>query len=63
MDYVEDEMTFFENSYMEGDSIDFYNEHRVYLADMSAKKKAALKVNKQSVETLMLQKATGKPVT
>ena len=30
MDYVEDEMTIIENSYMEGESIYFYNERRVW---------------------------------
>ena len=47
----------------EGDKLEFYNARRKYKLDLAASNKAALTELKQSTETLVQQKASGKPVT
>ena len=47
----------------EGDKLEFYNERRKYKLDLAASNKAALSLLKQSTETLIEQKESGKPVT
>ena len=47
----------------EGDKLEFYNERRKYKLDLAASNKAALSLLKQSTQTLIEQKESGKPVT
>ena len=48
---------------VEGDKLELKNERRIYKAEMSMNKKLMAEANKQSTETLMAQRMTGKPAT
>ena len=48
---------------VEGDKLEQYNERRVYAAEMSVNKNSVAEATKQSQETLLAQKITGKQAT